>query len=82
MADDTLSRLCAIGLAYPEVCEQGAVAEPTFKVRDKVFAMRHSVAGRMTLGARRRRAHRRYRCGQSQRPSLRLPTSGALDGYA
>ncbi|MBI1278606.1 MAG: MmcQ/YjbR family DNA-binding protein [Anaerolineaceae bacterium] len=36
-----LTRLRAICLALPEASEQGGVGDPTFKVRDKIFAMRH-----------------------------------------
>ena len=36
-----LSRLRAICLTLPEASEQGGVGDPTFKVRDKIFAMRH-----------------------------------------
>lgn len=44
-----LNRLRAICLALPEASEQGGVGNPTFKVRDKIFAMRHQVGGRMSL---------------------------------
>jgi predicted DNA-binding protein (MmcQ/YjbR family) len=39
--DATLERLRAICLPYPEVAETGGVGSPSFKVRDKIFAMRH-----------------------------------------
>ena len=41
MPDDPLDRLRAICLALPEVTEGGGVGNPTFRVRDKIFAMRH-----------------------------------------
>lgn len=49
--DDTraLTQLRAICLAFPEASEQGGVGNPTFKVRDKIFAMRHQVGGRMSV---------------------------------
>lgn len=49
--DDTraLNQLRAICLAFPEASEQGGVGNPTFKVRDKIFAMRHQVSGRMSV---------------------------------
>ena len=49
MSDDALDRLRAICLALPEATEQGGVGDPTFKVRDKIFAMRHLVNGRMSM---------------------------------
>jgi predicted DNA-binding protein (MmcQ/YjbR family) len=39
--DATLERLRAICLPYPEATETGGVGSPSFKVRDKIFAMRH-----------------------------------------
>jgi len=49
MQDEPLERLRAICLALPEASEQGGVGNPTFKVRDKIFAMRHGVDGRMSM---------------------------------
>ena len=40
---ETLDRLRAICLAYPEAEEAGGVGNPSFKVRGKIFAMRHSL---------------------------------------
>lgn len=36
-----LTRLREICLALPEASEEGGVGDPTFKVRGKIFAMRH-----------------------------------------
>ena len=47
--DDALNRLRAICLALPEASEQGGVGNPTFKVRDKIFAMRHLMDGRLSV---------------------------------
>lgn len=44
-----LQELRTICMALPEASEQGGVGNPTFKVRDKIFAMRHPVAGRMSV---------------------------------
>jgi predicted DNA-binding protein (MmcQ/YjbR family) len=41
--DDHLERLRAICLRFPEAVEAGGVGSPTFKVRGKIFAMRHSL---------------------------------------
>ncbi len=49
MQDEPLERLRAICLALPEASEQGGVGNPSFKVRDKIFAMRHSVDGCMSM---------------------------------
>ena len=38
---EPLDQLRAICLALPEAVEAGGVGDPTFKVRDKIFAMRH-----------------------------------------
>jgi len=47
--EDVLDRLRSICLAYPEAAERGGVGDPTFKVREKIFAMRHRHEGRMSL---------------------------------
>jgi predicted DNA-binding protein (MmcQ/YjbR family) len=39
----TLDQLRTICLAYPEAEEGGGVGNPSFKVRGKIFAMRHSL---------------------------------------
>src|SRR5689334_18993901 len=49
MNADVLDRLRAICLALPEATEGGGVGNPTFRVRDKIFAMQHPVDGRMTV---------------------------------
>jgi hypothetical protein len=49
MSEDALERLRAICLALPEAVEAGGVGDPTFKVRDKIFAMRHPVNGRWSM---------------------------------
>jgi hypothetical protein len=46
---DTLDELRAICLALPEAVETGGVGNPSFKVRDKIFAMRHAMDERMSL---------------------------------
>jgi predicted DNA-binding protein (MmcQ/YjbR family) len=51
-ANEVLDRLRAICLAYPEASEQGGVGDPTFKVRDKIFAMRHGVGEHKSHGTR------------------------------
>jgi predicted DNA-binding protein (MmcQ/YjbR family) len=47
--EETLERLRAICLAFPEAIETGGVGNPSFKVKEKIFAMRHQVDGRMSL---------------------------------
>jgi predicted DNA-binding protein (MmcQ/YjbR family) len=50
MSDDpVLDQLRAICLALPGAVESGGVGDPTFKVRDRIFAMRHQVEGRSSL---------------------------------
>lgn len=39
--DATLERLRAICLPLPDATETGGVGSPSYKVRDKIFAMRH-----------------------------------------
>lgn len=41
MTTDMLDRLRAICLTLPEATEEGGVGDPSFKVRGKIFAMRH-----------------------------------------
>ena len=47
--DAALEKLRAICLALPEASEEGGVGNPTFKVRGKIFAMRHPQDGRMSV---------------------------------
>ena len=47
--DEVLERLRAICLAFPEATEGGGVGDPAFKVREKIFAMRHDMEGRASL---------------------------------
>jgi len=49
MSENSLERLRAICLALPEAVESGGVGDPTFKVRDKIFAMRHRVGEHMSM---------------------------------
>jgi hypothetical protein len=48
-SDQTLAKLRTICLPLPEAVEAGGVGDPTFKVRDKIFAMRHSMNERPSL---------------------------------
>jgi hypothetical protein len=50
----SLTRLRAICLTLPEASEQGGVGDPTFKVRDKIFAMRHPHDDRESLWCKAR----------------------------
>jgi predicted DNA-binding protein (MmcQ/YjbR family) len=45
----TLERLLMICLALPEATEGAGVGNPSFRVRDKIFAMQHGVNGRPSL---------------------------------
>lgn len=47
--ENPLDKLRAICLAFPEASEQGGVGDPSFKVRDKIFAMQHRIDGRMSM---------------------------------
>ncbi len=47
--EEVLDRLREICLTLPEASEQGGVGTPSFKVRDKIFAMRHPMDGRMSM---------------------------------
>src|SRR5215813_12749119 len=49
MSDDWLDKLRAICLALPEATEGGGVGNPTFRVRDKIFAMQHPMNGRPSM---------------------------------
>lgn len=49
MPDDPLERLRAICLALPEAIEKEAWGDPTFRVRDKIFAMPKVGDGRVSL---------------------------------
>ncbi|HLH63333.1 MAG TPA: MmcQ/YjbR family DNA-binding protein [Ktedonobacteraceae bacterium] len=54
MQKDVLDHLRSICLAYPEAVETGGVGDPSFKVRDKIFAMQHQMDGRMSLWCKAR----------------------------
>ena len=47
--DDALARLRGICLALPEAMETGGVGSPSFKVREKIFAMRHPHDGNSSV---------------------------------
>jgi predicted DNA-binding protein (MmcQ/YjbR family) len=49
MTETALERLRTICLALPDAVEAGGVGDPTFKVREKMFAMRHPMNGRESL---------------------------------
>jgi hypothetical protein len=49
MSDEVLEKLRAICLVLPEAVEASGVGDPTFKVRDKIFAMRHPMNERPSL---------------------------------
>ena len=49
MKENPLDHLREICLAYPEAREQGGVGDPSFKVRDKIFAMQHRVDDRPSM---------------------------------
>lgn len=58
-----MEKLRAICLAFPEAVEDyGGVGNPSFKVRDKIFAMQHPVKGVAQ--------HPAQRPGHENRPSL------------
>jgi predicted DNA-binding protein (MmcQ/YjbR family) len=49
MTRDPIERLRDVCLAFPEAVESGGVGNPSFKVRDKIFAMQHGMEGRPSL---------------------------------
>ncbi len=49
MTPAALSRLRAICLALPEAVEKETWDAPTFRIRDKIFAMVHAVDGRASV---------------------------------
>lgn len=49
MSLTVLDHLRTICLSFPEAIEAGGVGDPTFRVRDKIFAMRHGVNERPSL---------------------------------
>jgi predicted DNA-binding protein (MmcQ/YjbR family) len=49
MNDKALDQLRAICLTLPEATEAGGVGDPTFRVRTKIFAMRHKVDSRYSM---------------------------------
>lgn len=55
MNEETLERLRSLCLALPEATEGGGVGSPTFRVRDKIFAMQHPVDGRPSMWCKAQR---------------------------
>src|SRR5829696_7536417 len=49
MSDDAVHRLRGICLALPEATEQEAWGDPTYRVRDKIFAMQKCGDGRVSM---------------------------------
>lgn len=49
MTEEILNWLRSICLIWPEATEAGGVGDPTFRVRDKIFAMQHGMKGRPSL---------------------------------
>ena len=49
MKENPLDHLRTICLAFPEANEQGGVGDPSFKVRDKIFAMQHRFEDRPSM---------------------------------
>lgn len=49
MPDSPIARLRAICLALPETAEKEAWGDPTFRVRDKIFAMEKRGDGRVSV---------------------------------
>lgn len=49
MSDDAIERLRAICLALPETTEKHTFGGPTFRVRDKIFAMPRDDDGRVSV---------------------------------
>ena len=54
MQENPLDRLRAICLAFPESIEAGGVGDPSFKVREKIFAMQHRIDERMSMWCKAR----------------------------
>jgi predicted DNA-binding protein (MmcQ/YjbR family) len=46
---ELLDRLRELCLRFPEAVEAGGVGNPSFKVRDKIFAMQHGMDGHPSL---------------------------------
>src|SRR5215207_755672 len=49
MTHDTIDQLRMICLALPEATEGAGVGNPTFRVRDKIFAMQHPMNDRPSM---------------------------------
>ncbi len=49
LEEDALTRLRGICLGLPEATEGAGVGNPSFRVRDKIFAMQHGLEGRPTM---------------------------------
>lgn len=49
LEENALTRLRGICLALPEATEGAGVGNPSFRVRDKIFAMQHGVNDRPSM---------------------------------
>jgi hypothetical protein len=63
MEVDWLEKLRAICLVFPEAIEAGGVGNPTFKVREKIFAMQHGFEERPSLWCKARPGHQQALVG-------------------
>src|SRR5437763_12401184 len=52
--EELLNQLRALCLPFPEAVEAGGVGDPSFKVREKIFAMQHQIDGRPSLWCKAR----------------------------
>ena len=58
-----LDQVRAVCLNLPEAVEAGGVGNPSFKVRDKIFAMQHGMQGRPSLWVKAPRGFQEFIVG-------------------
>src|SRR2546423_8686012 len=85
MKEDPLDQLRAICLALPEASEQGGVGDPSFKVRDKIFAMQHRVNDRFSMWCKAPPGAQDVLVGSDPKrffvPLMLVTTGGSVSGW-
>jgi predicted DNA-binding protein (MmcQ/YjbR family) len=76
VSGEPLDRLREICLAFPEAVEAGGVGNPSFKVREKIFAMQHGHEDRPSVWFKARGGVQELLVGSSPERFFRPPYVG------
>jgi hypothetical protein len=79
---DPVDRLRAICLAFPEAVEAGGVGNPSFKVRERIFAMQHGHENRPSAWLKAQDGVQELLVGSNPARFFRPRTSATTAGSA